>query len=152
RGNRQRELTVPVHSITRRPGMTRHALRLSAVLFMYITTNPALAGEPEKGAVRFEPTNDEKCGVPQRYRMPAQTIEYTLTPQFELRNSGVDVYDLTFPSPVKSAVPENNTVYAEYFVPRGKTGPVPAVIVLDILDGAAVVSRGQAMWLAQHGV
>lgn len=131
--------------------MTRHALRLSAVVCMCITTTPIHGSEPERGTVQFEPTNDLACDVPPRYRMPAQTIEFTLTPQFELRSAGVNVYNLTFPSPVKSAIPENNTVYAEYYVPRGK-GPFPAVLVLDILDGAAVVSRGQAMWLAQHGV
>src|SRR5262249_17998028 len=67
------------------------------------------------------------------------------------RHTGVDVYDLTFLSPVKSGIPENDTVHAEYYVPKGQSGRVPAVIVLDILDGAAVIARGQAVWLAQHG-
>src|SRR5207244_5155587 len=40
------------------------------------------------------------------------------------------------------------------FVPSAASAgeKAPAVIVLDILDGAAVVARGEAVWLAQHGV
>jgi dienelactone hydrolase len=52
---------------------------------------------------------------------------------------------------VKSDVPENNTVYAELFMPAG-AGPFPACIVLDILQGDALVARAESMWLAQHGV
>jgi dienelactone hydrolase len=36
-------------------------------------------------------------------------------------------------------------------LPAGE-GPFPACIVLDILQGNAVISRSQALWLAQHGV
>lgn len=137
----------------------RNARRLSALLIMMWFQSDAFAGEPltgdpARGSVRFEAADDAKNEVPDRYRLAACTFDYTLAPRFVLRHSGVEVYDLTFPSPVQSAIPENNTVYAEYFVPidRGPGGRVPAVIVLDILDGAAVVSRGEAMWLAQHGV
>jgi dienelactone hydrolase len=63
----------------------------------------------------------------------------------------VRVFDLTFPSPVKTNIPENSTVYAELFLPPGE-GPFPAAVVLDILQGNALVSRGEAMWLAQNGV
>ncbi|HSQ57888.1 MAG TPA: hypothetical protein VLM40_19345, partial [Gemmata sp.] len=60
-------------------------------------------------------------------------------------------YDLAFPSPVTTDIPENNTVYCELFMPAGE-GPFPAAIVLDILQGNAVIARGESMWLAQHGV
>jgi dienelactone hydrolase len=105
----------------------------------------------ETGRVRFEPGDDAKAGVPERYRLAARSFDFTLTPRFDLRHSGVEVSDLTFPSPVTSAVPENNTVHAEYFRPKGD-GPFPACLVLDILDGRQLVSRGEAMWLAQNGV
>jgi dienelactone hydrolase len=113
-----------------------------------------LCTETVKGSVQFAPADDAKCEVPDRYRCEACTFEYTLTPRFVLRHTGVEVYDLTFPSPVKTDIPENNTVHAEYYVPieRPQGVRVPAVIVLDIMDGAAVVSRGKALWLAQHGV
>src|SRR5262245_24381568 len=127
------------------------APRLSALTVMCVLALDGRAAEPGKGTARFDPADDDKCMVPQRYRMPARAFDYELTPRFELRHSGVEVYDLTFPSPVKSGIAENDTVHAEYFVPKGP-GRFPAVIVLDILDGAAMISRGQAVWLAQHGV
>src|SRR5262245_23146829 len=61
------------------------------------------------------------------------------------------VYNVSFPSPVKTDVPENNTVYAEYFMPKGRE-KCPAVIVLDIMQGNQLIARGEAMWLAQNGV
>lgn len=114
---------------------------------------PARAESPATGSFRFEPDPNEKT-VPERYRLDARTIDYKLSLRYELRHSGVNVYNLSFLSPVESAIPQNNTVYAEYFVPANASvsEKVPAVIVLDILDGAAVVARGEAVWLAQHGV
>ncbi|MDB5311754.1 MAG: Alpha/beta hydrolase family protein [Gemmataceae bacterium] len=137
----------------------RSAPGVSALLLMYLSAFPAaagepLAGEPVKASCRFDPADDDKCSVPDRYRLPARTFDYQLAPRFEMRHCGVTVYDLSFPSPVKSTVPENDTVRAEYFMPRGAApaSRVPGVLILDILDGAAVVSRGEAVWLAQNGV
>jgi dienelactone hydrolase len=111
---------------------------------------PASAAEPERGtfAVRAD---DPNGGIAERYRMADYRGEYVLAPRYALRHSGVTVYDLTFPSPAPSDVPENNTVYAEYFVPDGP-GKHPAVVVLDIMQGNQFVARGEAMWLAQNGV
>ena len=67
-------------------------------------------------------------GVAERYRLSAHTFEYSLTLRHDLRHSGVKVYDLTFPSPMKTDIPENNTVHAELFLPEGK-GPFPAAVV-----------------------
>ena len=123
-------------------------------LAMLLNASFVQADEPAKGTIRFEPAENEKTAVPERYRLEGQTLDYTLALRYELRHSGVNVYNLTFPSPVKSAIPENDTVYAEYFVPSSASAgdKVPAAIVLDILDGAAVVARGEAVWLAQHGI
>src|SRR5205085_2727930 len=60
-------------------------------------------------------------------------------------------YHLRFPSPVKSATPENNTVHAEFYLPQGK-GPFPAVIVLDVTAGNQMLSRGFATVFARHGI
>ncbi|HVL14038.1 MAG TPA: hypothetical protein VM529_15825 [Gemmata sp.] len=106
------------------------------------------AGE---GSFQFECKDDEKCGVAERFRMPAREVAYKLTLRHDLKHTGVRVYDLTFPSPVTTDVPENNTVHCELFLPAGE-GPYPAAIVLDILQGNAVIARGQCMWMAQHGV
>src|SRR5207302_6640231 len=64
---------------------------------------------------------------------------------------GVEVYQVTFPSQFASPRPENNTVYAEYYRPKG-TGPFPAVIVLDITGGDQTLSRFIARTMAQNGI
>ena len=113
--------------------------------------DPSAASIPTTGTVRFDSKGDENVNIADRYRMSDYTFEYKLTLRHNFHYSGVRVYNLSFPSPIKSEVPENNTVYAEFFLPPGE-GPFPAAVVLDILQGNALVSRGQAMWLAQHGV
>jgi dienelactone hydrolase len=52
---------------------------------------------------------------------------------------------------VASACPENNTVHADYYRPRG-AGPFPCVIVLDILAGNEQVPRVFASTLAQNNI
>jgi dienelactone hydrolase len=110
----------------------------------------ALPARAEKGTVRFEPPADQKT-VPERYRLAAHIFPYELTRLRELPASGITVYDLRFPSPCKSDCPQNDTVYAEYYRPRGK-GPFPCVIVLDILAGDQRVSRMIAAHLARNDV
>ena len=63
----------------------------------------------------------------------------------------VTISHLTFPSPGPSRYPENLTVHAEYYRPKGK-GPFPAAVVLHILDGRFYVARLVASALAQRGV
>ena len=103
----------------------------------------------EEGKATFRPLADEKN--PERYRLAEYTFDYKLKPKLELPACGVEIYNLTFPSSVKSPFPENNTVYAEYYRPTGK-GPFPAVIVLDILGGDQKLSRGIARQFAQNGI
>ncbi|WP_439625240.1 alpha/beta hydrolase [Gemmata sp.] len=128
-------------------------LRASLILAALCLPHPPFAAgtEPETGTFTFDGPTDEKDGVAERFRIPARTFDYKLSLRHDLKATGVKVYDLTFPSPVKTAVPENNTVHCELFLPPGK-GPFPAAVVLDILQGNALIARGQCMWLAQHGV
>ena len=81
--------------------------------------------------------------VVERYRMAEYTGEYRLTQRYDLRHSGVTVYDLTFPSPVKTDIAENNTVYGEYFVPKGKKASSRPRSVLDIMQGNQLIARGE---------
>jgi dienelactone hydrolase len=104
----------------------------------------------EKGTITFKPL-DAQQNVPERYRLGEYRFDFELTPKFELPNSGVDVYRLTFPSPMKCEYECNNTVYAEYYRPKGK-GPFPAVIVLDILAGDQRLSRGICTLFAQNNI
>jgi dienelactone hydrolase len=104
----------------------------------------------EKGTVRFEPTGDQKY-VPARYRLTAHRFDYELKKINDLPLSGLEIYHLTFPSPYRSPYPENNTVHAEYYRPKGK-GPFPCVIVLDITGGDQSLARLFATHLAQNGI
>ncbi|VTU02318.1 Dienelactone hydrolase-like enzyme OS=Singulisphaera acidiphila (strain ATCC BAA-1392 / DSM 18658 / VKM B-2454 / MOB10) GN=Sinac_1537 PE=4 SV=1: Abhydrolase_5 [Gemmataceae bacterium] len=130
-------------------------LRASLVLTALCLPGALRAADatPEIGTFTFDCPTDEKDGVAERFRIPACAFDYKLSLRHDLKATGVKVYDLTFPSPVKTAVPENNTVHCELFLPAGGgKGPIPAAVVLDILQGNALIARGQCMWLAQHGV
>src|SRR5438132_4523569 len=100
----------------------------------------------ERGTTSFAPNGTEK-NIPECYRLEPRRFDFTLTKKKELKLSGVDIYELTFPSPMASPHPENNTVYAEYYRPRGK-GPFPCVIVFDITGGDQTLSRTIARQLA----
>lgn len=65
------------------------------------------------------------------------------------------IYHLSYPSPVVGSYEPNNTVPAEYYLPRGlpPSGPKrPAVICLHILDGNFVLARMACSTLASHGI
>jgi dienelactone hydrolase len=129
-------------------------MRLAIISLFFATAIPAFAAEPEPKAIKGEiafvpPANPES--IPAPFRLEKHTFAYEMKPKFDLPSSGVEVLTLTFPSPVKTATEANNTVHCEYFRPK-TPGKHPAMIVLDILDGKQLVSRAQAMWLAQHDV
>ena len=65
------------------------------------------------------------------------------------------IYRLTYPSPVVTPVPQNNTVPAEYYVPQGirpEDPKRPAVVCMHILDGDFVLVRMTCSMLASHGI
>src|SRR5437899_2839839 len=73
----------------------------------------------EKGTIRFDLKDDQK-NVPERYRLEPHSFEYEMK---LLRTvPKIDVYHVTFPSPVLTDCKENNTVHAEYYRPK-KTVP-----------------------------
>ena len=118
-----------------------------------LLATPAPAEEPvTRGVVPVSVAGDAKAGVPAEYRLTPENFPFESRLKYDLKYSGVEVVAVTFPTALPSAFAVNNTVHCEYFRPKGVTKPGPGVIVLDILDGAGVVSRGQAMWLAVHGV
>lgn len=126
----------------------RQLTLLTALLFAI----PTLADlkPAESGKVKFTAIDDQSS-VAERYRLEPYEFEYQLKPKRELVVSGIEIYDVTFPSPVKTKYAENNTVHAEYWLPKGK-GPFPGVILLDILDGSMVVSQGIATVLTAQGI
>ncbi len=112
---------------------------------------PASPGEPIHRQ-ELVTAADDPAAVPEFYRQPAATFTVEWQRTHRLAGSGIDVYAVRFPSAVHSAHACNNTVHAEYFVPTNPGRKVPAAVVLDILDGRGTVSRGEAVWLASHGV
>ena len=138
------------------PALPHHGMtamtRLFAIAFALAASPPTFAAEPaiEKGEVKFA-ADAKDGGAPEFFRMDARTFPYELKPKYSLPNAEVDVFSLSYPSAVNSASVSNNTVYAEYYKPRS-AGKHPTLIVLDIMDGAQVVARSQALWLAQHDI
>jgi dienelactone hydrolase len=118
-----------------------------------MTSLHAVSAEPsrvEKGTFQFTPVGDQK-EIPARYRLDARTFDFEMSLKYDLARCDLAVYRLRFPSPVVSPHPENNTVHAEYYVPKGP-GPFPGVIVLDITGGDQSLSRGIATYLAQNQI
>src|SRR5438552_1720851 len=110
----------------------------------------AMMSAPETGTVRFVPIGDQS-EIPERYRLRERTFEWKLAPLKTLLDGAVEVSTLTYPSPVESPTPENNTVYAEYYRPAGD-GPFPGVIILDITGGDQKLSRIIATALTQNKI
>jgi len=110
----------------------------------------------EKGTVHFRPASDQK-NIPERYRLEDHSFDFEMELMREMPNSGVAVYHVRFPSPVKTDCPENNTVHAEYYRPLGAESvrdgtQFPGVIVLDITAGDQKLSRIIATHLAQNRI
>src|SRR5262245_1003656 len=125
-----------------------------ALLALALLPAASPADEPspaiEKGRVEFVPAPDAE-NVPEIYRLEAREFDFEMEPKYSLPASGIDVYRLRFPSPVESPHKENNTVHAEYYLPRGK-GPFPGVIVLDITGGDQSLSRSICTHLAKNNI
>ncbi len=84
------------------------------------------------------------------FALKPQTFSYTVESGEE--DSSVRMLQVVFPSPLLTPFPENNTVPGELYLPKNTSGPLPAAIVLDILDGRAVLPRMMARSLAARGV
>lgn len=79
---------------------------------------------------------------------------------FDYRVIGVEckeayrIVRLTYPSPIETGLPQNNTIPAEYYMPLGMSGDSrrPAVVCLHILDGNLELVRICCSSLASRGV
>ena len=80
--------------------------------------------------------------------------KFDYTVQLITEEESFRVYKLVYPSPFETPWPQNNIVPAEYYVPRAATATskVPAAIVLDIMDGSAILPRMMARSAAQNGI
>ena len=107
-----------------------------------------LGADLERGQARFTPTALESQ-VPELFRLAGSAFDY----EMELRRDDANyrVHAVRFPSPITTQTPENNTIHAEWFIPKGP-GRKPGVIVLHILGADFALSRYMAARLADRGV
>jgi len=130
------------------------ALFLPAIVasFLSLTVGTAHAEELagiRRGTARFEPAPNE-AELPARFRLSAHAFDYA---QESVAHPGavMRVSKVTFPSPVTTPHPANNTVHCEYFCPT-VAGKKPGVIVLHILGGDFDLARVFCRALASKGV
>ncbi len=98
----------------------------------------------EQGTAEEVTVSDTYDGKPFAYRVES------VAPM-----SGFSVLHLTYPSPVVSELPQNNTIPAELYLPDGYetwTAPRPAVICMHILDGDFQLVRMTCSMLASRGI
>jgi dienelactone hydrolase len=131
------------------------ALAVTAILAAF----PVGAASPEnvaktlrRGNVKYTPPANED-NVPPRFRLPANSFSFEQRRLTE-DTARVEIFRVTFPSPVKTPHDANNTVHCEYFRPKLEPGgnkKMPGVVVLHILGGDFPLSRLFASALAQKG-
>ncbi len=120
-----------------------------AALACFLPPSLCALPPPENGQVRFQPTEKEQ-DVPERFRLKPHVFSYEQ--QFmPTASRSMYISQVTFPSPVETPYPCNNTVHCEYFQPRVGSGH-PGVVVLHILGGDFELARTFSRHLAQHGV
>jgi dienelactone hydrolase len=114
---------------------------------------PSLAAGGERpivtGEVAFEPSAAE-ASLPAAFRLAAHRFVFRQE-AIETASTEMDISRVTFPSPVETAHPENNTVHCEYFRPLTE-GKHRAVVVLHILGGDFDLARLFSRYLASRNV
>ncbi len=88
------------------------------------------------------------------FRGSDAAFEWEMKPLKTGPGGAVEVYELTFPSPVVTPFPENNVVWCKFFPPQGVPAGarVPAVCVLHHLGGEFTIEEVLCDYLARSGV
>lgn len=121
---------------------------LSMAAGVSLADEPQFVELPEMATIEFAPAKNEDA-VPAHFQLKPHRFESEAE---VLRENGLlRTIAVTFPSPVETAISENNTVYGEYFQPAG-AGPFPGVVVLHILGGEFPLSQTVASSLARAKV
>jgi len=111
----------------------------------------ALAGDRRARAAAPGPELPQTVRVAETFN--GAPFEYRIESRQE--GAGFVIYRLTYPSPVVTPVPQNNTIPAEYYVPRAIRADDPGrpgVVCMHILDGDFVLARMTCSMLASHGI
>ena len=101
--------------------------------------------------VHGEEPKVEKLSVSKTYNNAP--FEYQIRPLTE--RAGFQVYRLTYPSPVVTSVESNNTIPADYYLPKSVqpgAAKYPAVICLHILNGDEQLTDLVCSSLATRGI
>lgn len=80
---------------------------------------------------------------------PVEQFEYTV--QLVREEEKLRFFRIVFPSPVKTEWPNNDVIIGELYLPKVVKDQTAAAIVLDIMDGSAIIPRGMARGLAERG-
>ena len=136
-------------SLPRYPDVTILRPLLTMLLAFSFLWSTALAVAAAAGEVRFELT-DKESTVAEMFRLEPHTFPFAQEFQ-KTSSTAMEISLVTFPSPVVTPHPENNTVHCEYFRSLSP-GKHPGVIVLHILGGDFDLSRLFCRNLAQHGI
>ncbi|MGE0606182.1 MAG: alpha/beta hydrolase [Pirellulales bacterium] len=124
--------------------------RLILACLLLCAAGPAAAEKPIRtGTVKYQPAADES-GTAEIFRLAAHEFSFAQK-RLETSDEALRMFEVTFPSPVETPYPENNTVHTEYFRPAAP-GQYPAVIVLHILGGDFELSRLFCRTLAHHDI
>lgn len=132
----------------------------SIVLFLLIAPIGLLADTPaqpaEQRIVVTEPEIVLTGATPEQVKHLNTYLPAERRFEASLRQGADDdhwrFFRTSFASPVQTPWAQNNTVPGELYLPKNMTGKVPGAIVLDIMDGSALVPRGIARGLAEQGV
>lgn len=114
---------------------------LAASCFIAGGMAPAVGAEASPartGTVNFVPRPDESS-LPKPFQLQPHTFEFDQT-GVSTTASVMRVSKVTFPSPIVTPHPKNNTVHCEYFCPT-TPGKKPGVVVLHILGGDFDLAR-----------
>jgi dienelactone hydrolase len=123
---------------------------LVLLLIIYSAAGFADDEQPiDRGTARFVPTAAESQ-LAERFRLSPASFDWQAE-RISTVSDNFAIWNVTFPSPVKTAEEANNTVHCEYFRCH-EPAKRPAVIVLHILGGDFPLSRLFCNTLAQHGV
>lgn len=121
--------------------------RLAAIVGSFLLGCRLLSGiswAAEPAAVEVHTVADTFNGEPFEYGIGAKESKETY-----------DLWHLSYPSPVATELPQNNTIPAEYYLPKDLTpqsAKRPAVICMHILGGNFELARMMCASLAAHGI
>jgi len=133
--------------------MRQHAVRTGPIRGVVYSIVAGLAAAVAASLAAAEPAGKYPVVVEVTRTYDGRPFSYRI--ESASQRPGYTMYRLTYPSPVVTAIEQNNTVPAEYYVPptvRPGGPKLPAVISMHILDGNMELVRMTCTVLATRGI